>query len=45
MNLPLTIECPVYFRGRGPGGRQTVPAAAAQRPLLHQPPACRASPG
>src|SRR5262249_27575800 len=27
MNVPLTIECAVHFRGRGPGSRQAVPAA------------------
>ena len=30
MSSPLTIECPAHFRGRGPGSRQTVPAAAEQ---------------
>ena len=38
MNVPLTIECPVHFRGRGPGSRQSVPAAAAQ-PSSAAPPA------
>jgi hypothetical protein len=38
MNVPLTIECPVHFRGRGPGGRQSVPAAAAP-PSSAAPPA------
>jgi len=30
MNLPLTVECAVHFRGRGPGSRQSVPAAGEQ---------------
>jgi hypothetical protein len=30
MNLPLTVECPVHFRGRGPGSRQIIPAAGEQ---------------
>jgi hypothetical protein len=38
MNVPLTIECPVHFRGRGPGSRQSVPAAAAP-PSSAAPPA------
>jgi hypothetical protein len=38
MNVPLTIECPVHFRGRGPGSRQNVPDAAAQ-PSSAAPPA------
>src|SRR5262249_21457203 len=30
MNLPLTVECPVHFRSRGPGSRQPVTAGAEQ---------------
>src|SRR5262249_34083013 len=39
MNLPLTIECPVHFRGRGPGRRQVVRAAA--EPLTSASPPAR----
>ena len=38
MNVPLTVECPVHFRSRGPGSRQAVPAAAEQ-PCSVSPPA------
>src|SRR5262249_59849357 len=30
MSLPLTIECAVPFHGRGPGSRQSAPAAVEQ---------------
>jgi len=30
MKAPLTIECPVHFRGRGPGSRQSGPTAGKQ---------------
>jgi len=30
MNAPLTVECPVHFRGRGPGSRQIISAAGEQ---------------
>ena len=38
MNVPLTVECPVHFRGRGPGSRQAGPAAA-EPPSSALPPA------
>lgn len=38
MNLPLTVECPVHFRSRGSGSRQTV-AAGAEQPSPASPPA------
>ncbi len=37
MNAPLTVECPVHFRGRGPGSRQIVTAAREQLPSTASP--------
>ena len=37
MNAPLTVECPIHFRSRGPGSRQAVPAT--KKPPAAAPPA------
>src|SRR5262249_3981523 len=39
MNAPLTVECPIHFRSRGPGSRQAVPAA--KKPPAAAPPPAR----